>query len=101
MPSPTGDILMKGSQLLQHRQDEHERMLGHCHRIGATVRAYWYTRLACSGNIDAVVTGAEHLHELETRGLCIGLIRQEAHETHEILGIAHGRSDLCSTGTTR
>src|SRR5262249_4784935 len=76
-------------------------MLCHCHRISATVRAYRHTRLACPGDIDAVVASAEHLHELETRSLCIGLIRQEAHETHEILGIAHSRCTVCSTRVTR
>ena len=100
MPAPTGDILMKGDQLLIHRQYEHERMLCHCHRVGATVRADRHARLTCPGDIHAVVAGAEYLHQLETCGLGIGLIRQEAHETHEILGIAHGRSNVCSTGTT-
>src|SRR5262249_7384989 len=79
----------------------HECMLCHCHRVGATVRAYRYACLACPGNIHAVVAGTEHLHQLEMGGLSIGLIRQEAHETHEILGLAHGHSNVCSTGVAR
>src|SRR6266446_5849300 len=37
MPAPTSDILMEGSQLLIHRQDEHERVLCYRYRVRTTV----------------------------------------------------------------
>jgi hypothetical protein len=55
-------------QLLEGGQDQHDRVLGHRHRVGAAVVGDRHPGLARSLQVERVVAGADELDELEFGG---------------------------------
>ena len=66
-PLPRHHVLMLPDEPLVDGQDEHERVLGHGHRVGAPVVGDGHPRLPRGLDVEAVVPRADELHQLEAR----------------------------------
>src|SRR5207245_6034820 len=67
-------------------------------RVGAAIRGYRDTRFARAFDVDHVVTGAQHLNQLQAPGIEVRFIRKEAQEAEQIIYLAHRCSDIAGVG---
>jgi hypothetical protein len=75
-------------QLLHGGQDQHDRVLGHRHRVGAAVVGDWHLGLLGGLEVERVVAGADELDQLDVLAGRVEVVAERvAAEAHEVLGV--------------
>jgi hypothetical protein len=77
--------------LFVYGEDEHQGVLGDGHRVRAAVVGDRHARLAGGFDVEAVVAGADELHELQIRRRVVERLPHVlARKAHEVLGVLNG-----------